>query len=342
LCFHWLTHPPVSNFRPFSFNISIMPDAIIARAAVLYRAGSPLSVENVRVLPPRGGEVRVRMKTAGVCHSDLHVFKGDLAMPLPVICGHEGAGVIESVGEGVTSVRPGDRVIPIWRASCGQCEYCLAGRPALCEMGTRMRFEGVMPDGTVRFESATGQPIHHYAGVSTFSAVSTMPEAAVVKIPDDYGFEHAALLGCGVITGIGAVTRAARISPGCTVAVFGVGGIGLNIVQGARMMSARQVIAVDVHGSKEAKAREMGATDFVHAAGGTDPVAAVKSLTGGLGVDYAFESVGLATPVEQAYDSTRKGGTCVIAGIMRPDARARININQLVYGEKTLKGTLYG
>jgi NADPH:quinone reductase-like Zn-dependent oxidoreductase len=205
-----------------------------------------------------------------------------------------------------------------------------------------MRFEGVMPDGTKRFETATGQPIHHYAGVSTFASFSTMPDAAVVKIPDDYGFEHAGLLSCGVITGVGAVTRAARIDPGCTVAVFGVGGIGLNIVQGARMMSARRIIAVDVHASKEAKAREMGATDFVLAEEGTDPVAAVRSLTGGLGVDYAFESVGLAAPVEQAYDSTRKGGTCVVAGIMRPDARARININQLVYAEKTLKGTPAG
>jgi S-(hydroxymethyl)glutathione dehydrogenase/alcohol dehydrogenase len=319
-----------------------MPTTLIAKAAVLYRPGQPLSVEDVQVLPPQAGEVRVRMKTAGVCHSDLHVIKGDLAMPTPVICGHEGAGVVESVGDGVTSVRPGDRVIPIWRASCGQCEYCLSAKPALCDMGTRMRFEGVMPDGTKRFRNAAGQDIHHYAGVSTFAAVSTMPEAAVVKIPDDYGFEHAALLGCGVITGVGAVTRAARIHPGCTVAVFGVGGIGLNVVQGARMMSARQVIAVDTCAAKEAKARELGATDFVHAAASVDPVAAVRQLTGGKGVDYAFESVGLATPIEQAFDSTRKGGTCVIAGISRADARARINVNQLVYAEKTLKGTLYG
>src|SRR3954471_19808648 len=249
-----------------------MPESITTRAAVLYRAGSPLSVEDVQVLPPRAGEVRVRMKAAGVCHSDLHVIKGDLAMPMPVICGHEGAGIIESIGDGVTTVVPGDRIVPIWRASCGQCEFCLAGRPALCEMGTKMRFEGVMPDGTKRFISKSGQPIHHYAGVSTFSSYATMPEAAVVKIPDDYSFEHAALLSCGVITGVGAVTRAAKIDPGCTVAVFGVGGIGLNIVQGAKMMSARQIIAVDVHASKQAKARELGATDFVHVAAGVDPV----------------------------------------------------------------------
>jgi Zn-dependent alcohol dehydrogenase len=250
--------------------------------------------------------------------------------------------VVESVGEGVRSVAPGDRVIPIWRASCGQCEYCMAGKPALCDTGTRMRFEGVMPDGTKRFRNSAGREIHHYAGVSTFAAVSTMPEAAVVKIPADYGFEHAALLGCGVITGVGAVTRAARMTPGSTVAVFGVGGIGLNIVQGARMTSARQIIAVDTCAAKEAKAREMGATDFVHAAGDVVAVAEVRRLTAGKGVDYAFESVGLPRPIEQAFDSTRKGGTCVVAGICRADARAAINVNQLVYAEKTLRGTLYG
>lgn len=314
---------------------------LTVKAAVLHQAGKPLSIEEVQLQPPQKGEVLVRMKAAGVCHSDLHVIKGDLHMPMPIIPGHEGSGVIEAVGEGVTSVAVGDHVIPIWRASCGQCEYCLAGRPALCDMGTKMRFEGVMPDGTMRFHSAAGNPIRHYAGVSTFSTMSTMPEAAVVKIPKDFSFEHAALIGCGVITGVGAVTNAAQIHPGSSVAVFGVGGIGLNIVQGARMMSARQIIAVDVHASKEAKARELGATHFVNAAE-CDPVKAVKDLTGGKGVDYSFEAVGLTAPIEQAYDSLKKGGTCVVAGISRADVRAQINVNQLVYAEKTLKGTLYG
>ncbi|MBX7209218.1 MAG: Zn-dependent alcohol dehydrogenase [Verrucomicrobiaceae bacterium] len=314
---------------------------ITARAAVLYEAGKPLSIEEVQVEPPRKGEVLVRMKAAGVCHSDLHVMKGDLHMPMPIIPGHEGSGVIESVGEGVTSVAPGDHVIPVWRASCGQCEYCLAGRPALCDMGTKMRFEGVMPDGSMRFRNSAGAPIRHYAGVSTFATMATMPEAAVVKIPKDCSFEHAALIGCGVITGVGAVSDAAKIHPGCSVAVFGVGGIGLNIVQGARMMSARQIIAVDIHAGKEAKARELGATHFVNAAE-CDPVQAVKDLTGGKGVDHAFEAVGLTATIEQAYDSLKKGGTCVVAGISRADVRARINVNQLVYAEKTLKGTLYG
>lgn len=315
--------------------------SLTAKAAVLHTPGKPLSIEEVEVQPPKSGEVLVRMKAAGVCHSDLHVMKGDLAMPMPIILGHEGSGVIEAVGEGVTTVMPGDHVIPIWRASCGQCGYCLGGKPALCDLGTKMRFEGVMPDGTMRFRSAKGDPIRHYAGVSTFSSLSTMPEAAVVKIDPDFPFEKAALIGCGVITGVGAVWNAAKIFPGCTVAVFGAGGIGLNIIQGARLMSARQIIAVDAHASKELKARELGATGFVNASQ-CDPVQAVKNLTGGKGVDFAFEAIGLAKPIEQAFDATKKGGVCVVAGICRADARSQINVNQLVYAEKTLKGTLYG
>jgi len=312
-----------------------------ALAAVLYEAGKPLVIEEVQVFPPQVGEVTVRMKAAGVCHSDLHVMKGDLPMPVPIILGHEGAGVITEVGPGVTSVLPGDHVIPIWRASCGRCDYCLNGRPALCEMGTAMRFTGLMPDGRTRFRNSCGDSIRHYAGVSTFSSLSTMPEAAVVRIDPEFPLWKAALIGCGVITGVGAVVYAANVRPGSSVAVFGCGGIGLNIIQGARMVSAAKIIAVDAAPAKVAHARRMGATHFVDASAG-DPVQAVKDLTGGRGVDYAFEAIGLPRPIEQAYDSVRKGGTCVVSGICRADARAAINVNQLVYAEKTLKGTLYG
>jgi S-(hydroxymethyl)glutathione dehydrogenase/alcohol dehydrogenase len=310
-------------------------------AAVLYQTGQPLVVEEIHVAEPRAGEVLVRMKAAGVCHSDLHVMKGDLPMPLPIVLGHEGAGVVESVGPGVTSVAPGDSVWPIWRSSCGRCHYCQLGRPALCELGTAMRFTGLMPDGETRFHTKSGIPIRHYAGVSTFSSLSTMPEAAVVKIESGVALWKAAIVSCGVITGVGAVTHAAQVVPGSTVAVFGCGGVGLNILQGARLVSATKIIAVDPVASKEAVARILGATHFIDSSA-CDPVAAVKELTGGLGADYTFEAVGLPEPIEQAYDSLRKGGTCVVAGICRGDARARINVNQLVYGEKTLKGSLYG
>ncbi|MEQ1841254.1 MAG: zinc-binding dehydrogenase, partial [Verrucomicrobiales bacterium] len=295
-------------------------------AAVLHQSGEPLRIERVEVLPPGPAEVQVRIEAAGVCHSDLHVMKGDLPMKTPIILGHEGAGVVVCVGAGVTSVEPGDHVIPIWRMSCGRCEDCLGGRPALCDVGTRMRFTGLMPDGQTRFRDSAGEPILHYAGVSTFSQFSTMPEGAVVKIPKDVSFAHAALIGCGVITGFGAVVHAAAVIPGSTVAVFGCGGIGLNIVQSARLAGALRIIAVDPVAAKLEYARSFGATDCVLSTDG-DPVAAIRELTGGLGVDYAFEAVGLPEPVEQAYDATRKGGTCVVVGIAPQSARARININ---------------
>jgi Zn-dependent alcohol dehydrogenase len=208
-------------------------------------------------------------------------------------------------------------------------------------MGTQMRFTGLMPDGETRFRSQRGDSIRHYAGVSTFATVSTMPEACVVRIPNGVSFEHAALIGCGVITGIGAVTHAAKVPPGSTVAVFGCGGIGLNVIQGARLVSASRIIAIDTHASKESWARQQGATDFVDAST-TDPVEAVKSLTGGEGAEFTFEAIGSPSAIEQAFDATRKGGTCTVTGITRADARASINTNQLLYAEKTLQGSLYG
>lgn len=312
-----------------------------ALAAVLHELGKPLSVEEVEVLPPGPGEVQVRVAAAGVCHSDLHVIKGDLPMPTPIIPGHEGSGVVIAVGKGVTTIEEGDHVLPMWRMSCGRCEYCLGGRPALCDVGTKMRFTGLMPDGDTRFRSASGGRILHYAGVSTFSQVATMLEPSVVKIPKDYSLTNGALISCGVITGFGAVVNTAGVEPGSTVAVFGCGGIGLNIVQSAKLAGALQIIAVDRVSSKLDYAKEFGATDVVNGSE-DDPVQAVLDLTGGVGVDYAFEAIGLPEPIEQAYDSTKKGGTCVVAGIAPKEARARINVNALVYAEKTLKGTIYG
>jgi S-(hydroxymethyl)glutathione dehydrogenase / alcohol dehydrogenase len=266
---------------------------------------------------------------------------GDLAMPLPIVLGHEGAGIIEAVGDGVTSVTIGDHVILVWRGSCGRCDYCANGRPALCDLGTAMRFKGTMPDGTMRFRNSAGQPIRHYAGVSAFSSHSTMPEASVVKIDRDFEFTKAALVGCGVITGVGAVVHATQVRYGSTVAIIGCGGIGLNMVQAAKLVGAQQIIAVDIHATKLAHARLFGATHTVDATQG-DPVAAIKELTNGQGAEFTFEALGTGATVAQAFDATRKGGKCVIAGIASPSDRAPININQLVYTEKTLIGTLYG
>lgn len=312
-----------------------------ALAAVLHEMGKPMSVEEVEVLPPGPGEVQVRVAAAGVCHSDLHVIKGDLPMPTPIIPGHEGSGVVEAVGEGVTTLEEGDHVLPMWRMSCGRCEYCLGGRPALCDVGTKMRFTGLMPDGDTRFRSASGERILHYAGVSTFAQVATIPEPALVKVPKEYSLTDGALISCGVITGFGAVVNTAKLEPGSTCAVFGCGGIGLNMVQSAKIAGALRIIAVDRVASKLGYAKEFGATDVIDASE-NDPVQAILDLTGGVGVDYGFEAIGLPEPIEQAYDATKKGGTCVVAGIAPKEARAKINVNALVYAEKTLKGTIYG
>ena len=312
-----------------------------ALAAVLYEPGKPMRLEQVQVMPPQRGEVTVRMKAAGVCHSDYHVMCGDLSMPMPIILGHEGAGVIEAVGEGVTDLQIGDHVILMWRGPCGRCEYCANGRPALCDMGTAMRFKGTMPDGTLRFRNGAGEGIRHYAGVSAFSSLATMPEASVVKIPKDFPFTKAALIGCGVITGVGAVMNAAAVRCGSTVAVFGVGGIGLNVVQGAKLVGARQIIAVDVHDHKLEDARAFGATDVVNSST-ENAVEAVRALTDGKGAEFTFEAVGNADLIAQAFDATKKGGKCVVVGISRADARSPINVNQLVYAEKSLIGSLYG
>ncbi len=312
-----------------------------ATAAVLYEARQPMRIEEVEVLPPGPGEVTVRMKAAGVCHSDYHVMSGDLSMPMPIILGHEGAGVILAVGEGVNTVEIGDHVILMWRGSCGRCEYCANGRPALCDMGTAMRFTGTMPDGTLRFRNGAGDGIRHYAGVSAFSSISTMPEASVVNINKSFSFEKAALIGCGVITGVGAVINAAKVSFGSTVAVIGCGGIGLNVVQGARVVGARHIIAVDIHAAKLENARRFGATHVVNSRE-VDPVQAIKDITGGKGAEFTFEAIGSGETIAQAFDATKKGGKCVVVGISRADVRAPINVNQLVYAEKTLMGSLYG
>lgn len=311
------------------------------KAAVLREEGRPLTIEDVEVLAPRRDEVQVRMHASGVCHSDLHVMKGDLPIAKPIVMGHEGAGVIEAVGEGVTSVAPGDHVIALWRISCGRCEYCTGGRPALCDLGTEIRRTGLMPDGHSRFRGGGGEQIRHFCGVSTFSQVSTMPEAAVVKIPHDFPLEKAALLGCGVITGVGAVANAADVRLGSSVAVFGCGGIGLNVIQGARIAGALTIIGVDVHPHKLEDAARMGATHRVDAADG-DPVAAIKEITGGQGVDFAFEAIGLAKTIEQAFAATRKRGVCVVVGITPAQVSAAVNTNDLVYAEKSLVGSLYG
>ena len=311
-----------------------------SRAAVLFEAGQKLEVCEVDVQDPGPGEVRVQVMAAGVCHTDLSVMTGKLAAPLPAILGHEGAGIVRDVGAGVTSVQPGDHVIPLWRLSCGECEYCSGGRPALCGEGTEIRSSGRLLDGTSRF-SLDGKEIRHFAGVSSFSNYTVLPEGAVLKISKDLPFEQAALMGCAVITGVGAVVNAAAVKPGRTVAVFGAGGVGVNVVQGAVLAGAQMIIAVDRHASRLEDAMIFGATHTVNASDG-DPVDAIRQLTEGRGVDYAFEAVGLPVTIQQAFNCLTKRGVAMEVGIAPNNTEVTVSASSLVYEERVLAGSLYG
>jgi len=309
------------------------------KAAVLYEPGQPLRVEEVQLSPPQAGEVLVRIGAAGVCHSDYHVMRGDMAAELPAVLGHEGAGTVEAVGPGVSSVAPGDRAVLLWRTSCGHCEYCSVGRPALCLVGTSMRRSGLMADGTTRLRR-DDLPIRHFAGVSCFAERTVCAEHAVLKIPEDVPMPVAAVVGCAVMTGVGAVVNTARVEPGSTVLVIGAGGVGLCAVMGAELAGAARIIAADLNPAKLEVATSFGATDVVDSSH-EDLVEAVRDLTGG-GVDYAFEVIGLTRTVEQAVQAVRVGGTAVAVGIVPTAATAQVNVQQLVMLEKTLKGSIYG
>jgi NDMA-dependent alcohol dehydrogenase len=311
-----------------------------ALAAVFFEIGKKLELLEVEVAPPKAGEVLVRMAAGGICHSDLHVMTGHLAAPVPAILGHEGAGVVAEVGPGVTSVKPGDHVLPLWRLSCGECEWCTEGRPALCAAGMQVRSTGRLTDGTSRF-SAGGKELKHFNGVSTFSEYSVIPERSVLAIPGDLPLDRAALLGCAVITGVGAVVNCARVRPGSSVVVFGTGGVGLNVVQAAALAGAERVIAVDLLDRKLEFARQFGATHVVNGAAG-DPVPAVRELTGGRGVDYAFEVIGLPKTMRQAWDCLAKRGLGVVVGVSPFSAEVSVPVMSLVFEERTLTGSIYG
>jgi S-(hydroxymethyl)glutathione dehydrogenase / alcohol dehydrogenase len=310
------------------------------QAAVLYQSGSPLRVLDIQIEPPRRGEVLVRVAAAGVCHSDYHVMRGDLLAPLPAILGHEGAGVVEEVGEGVTTVSPGDHVIMLFRANCGHCEYCSKGRPALCGASRLVRTSGRMMDGSSRY-SYEGEEIHHFAGVSCFAEKSVVLETALVPIRKDVPLDIAALVGCSVMTGVGAVVNTARLEPGSTALVIGAGGVGLSIIMGAHLAGASRVIVADLMASKLEMARDFGATDTIDASKQDTPEAA-KALTDGEGVDYAFEAIGLGRTMLQAFQSLRRGGTAVAVGVARPDDTINVSAFDLLFQEKTLKGSFYG
>jgi len=297
----------------------------------MYGVGQPLVIDDVEVDDPRPGEVLIRTAATGVCHSDLHFMEGSYPTETPIVLGHESAGVVERVGEGVTSVREGDRVVVAFVASCGYCENCVVGKPFICNNSARL--------GRRDRLRLNGEAIPQFSNMSAFAEYQLVSANALVPVPDDVPLEAAALVGCSVMTGVGAVTNTARIPAGSTVAVVGCGGIGLNVVQGARIAGASRVIAIDLIESKLAAAREFGATDVVDASS-ADAVQQVRELTNG-GVDFAFEAIGLAATAEQCFAMLKRGGRAIVVGMI--PARAVVSLPGAAFlQEKAIIGSFYG
>jgi S-(hydroxymethyl)glutathione dehydrogenase/alcohol dehydrogenase len=312
------------------------------RAAVAHKAGAPLSIETVQLEGPRAGECLVEIKASGVCHTDAFTLSGDDPEGIfPAILGHEGAGVVVEVGAGVTSLAPGDHVIPLYTPECRQCDFCTSGKTNLCGAIRETQGQGLMPDGSSRF-SLGGEQVFHYMGTSTFAQYSVIPEIALAKIRNDAPFDKVCYIGCGVTTGIGAVINTAKVEAGANIVVFGLGGIGLNVLQGARMVGANMIIGVDTNPSKRALAETFGMTHFVNPDDvGGDLVAHLLELTGG-GADYSFECIGNVEVMRQALECCHKGwGESIIIGVAGAGQEINTRPFQLVTG-RVWRGTAFG
>ena len=309
------------------------------RAAVLNAVGAPLTIDTLDLAPLQAGDVLVRIRASGLCHTDLEVIQGTLAYPLPIVLGHEGAGVVEAVGSAVTSVRPGDHVVCSWNPHCGHCFYCERGVPILCEPYKRNEPKGKLLDGTSRL-SRDGAPVNHFFTTSTHAELTIVPESGAIAIPKEIAFDRACIIGCGVMTGIGAAVRKARVAPGASVLVIGCGAVGLNVVQGARLAGAATIIAGDVGEVRLARARRFGATHGVDvtAEGALD---AVRALTGGRGADYVFEAAGHASAFRLAVEAVRPAGEVVWLGKINVDAEVAFRWGSLM-GEKRIVRSSYG
>jgi S-(hydroxymethyl)glutathione dehydrogenase/alcohol dehydrogenase len=312
------------------------------KAAVAFRANEPLRIETVQLDGPQAGEVLVEIKATGVCHTDAYTLSGaDPEGLFPTILGHEGAGVVVEVGKDVKSLKPGDHVIPLYVPECRECAYCLSFKTNLCQAIRTTQGRGVMPNGTSRF-SIDGQPLYHYMGTSTFANYTVVPEISLAKIRSDAPFDKVCYIGCGVTTGIGAVINTAKVEVGSTVVVFGLGGIGLNVIQGAKMVGAGRIVGVDLNPSKRALAEQFGMTDFVNPQEiEGDLVAHLVELTGG-GADYSFECIGNVKVMRQALECCHKGwGVCTIVGVAGAGEEISTRPFQLVTG-RVWKGTAFG
>jgi S-(hydroxymethyl)glutathione dehydrogenase/alcohol dehydrogenase len=317
-------------------------EALRTRAAVAWGPGQPLSIEEIDLQPPRRGEVLVRIVATGVCHTDAFTLSGkDPEGKFPTILGHEGGGIVEALGEGVTSVEVGDHVIPLYTPECGQCKFCKSGKTNLCQAIRATQGQGLMPDSTTRF-SRDGKPIYHYMGTSTFSEYTVIPEIALAKISKEAPLEKVCLLGCGVTTGLGAVANTAKVKPGDTVAVFGLGGIGLAVIIGAVLAKAGRIIAIDINLAKFEIARQLGATDVVNPRDYDRPIQdVIVELTGG-GVDFSFECIGNVKLMRSALECCHKGwGESVIIGVAGAGEEICTRPFQLVTG-RVWRGSAFG
>ncbi len=304
-----------------------------------FSVSKPLSIEEVELDPPKRGEVLIKVKAVGLCHSDLVAITGERAKPMPIVIGHEAAGIVEEIGQDVQGFAVGDHVVPSYVASCGRCEMCSVGRPALCEPATIANANAVLKDGTTRLRQGSTR-IHHHSGVAGFAEYSVIPEEALVKIDKSVPFEHAALFGCGVVTGVGSVINTAQAKPGQFIAVVGLGGVGLSAVLAALAIGSGKVLALDLSEEKLAFARELGVHHALNA-GDADVQAQISALTGG-GVHIAIETAGSNRALQMAYDITRRGGTTVTAGMPGPEAEITLSHLKIAAEERSIKGSYMG
>ena len=304
-----------------------------------FSVSKPLSIEEVELDPPKRGEVLIKVKAVGLCHSDLVAITGERAKPMPIVIGHEAAGIVEEIGQDVQGFAVGDHVVPSYVASCGRCEMCSVVRPALCEPATIANANAVLKDGTTRLRQGSTR-IHHHSGVAGFAEYSVIPEEALVKIDKSVPFEHAALFGCGVVTGVGSVINTAQAKPGQFIAVVGLGGVGLSAVLAALAIGSGKVLALDLSEEKLAFARELGVHHALNA-GDADVQAQIAALTGG-GVHIAIETAGSNRALQMAYDITRRGGTTVTAGMPGPEAEITLSHLKIAAEERSIKGSYMG
>jgi NDMA-dependent alcohol dehydrogenase len=310
-----------------------------ARAVVCRGVNEPVRVEEIEVDAPQHGEVMVKMFACGICHSDLNIIDGSIPAPMPLVIGHEGAGEVIAVGPGVEHLRVGDHVVNSFVSICGKCRYCIAGRPSLCDQAVKSAY--TLPNGALRTRDAEGAPLHVLCGLGAMAEYATMHVDNVVKVDADVPLDRAALVSCGVMTGVGAATNAAQVEPGTTCVVFGCGGVGLNAIQGCAISGAAMIVAVDTSDFKLDLARQFGATHVVNATSTDNIVKALRKLTGG-GADYCFECVGHGETVAQAYGALGKGGTAVVVGVAKSTDMTSIRTMTLPFEAKRLIGTYYG